>query len=172
MISAEVPIIFAKACEIFVLELTLRSWMQTEENKRRTLQKNDVSAAIGKTDTFDFLIDIVPREETSKGIKRLDWHNDYRIADPYFYAQYQQYNDAAHNLGKSASNGEAGALIEASNAPFTVYNGETQYGETSFDTQTNGVVDGPSSEAVQHDSNTNGNTVESIQNEQDLNEKE
>jgi len=26
MISAEAPVLFAKACEIFILELTLRSW--------------------------------------------------------------------------------------------------------------------------------------------------
>lgn len=38
MISAEAPIIFAKAAEIFIQELTLRAWIHTEENKRRTLQ--------------------------------------------------------------------------------------------------------------------------------------
>ena len=32
-------------------------------HKRRTLQKSDVAAAIGMSDMFDFLIDIVPREE-------------------------------------------------------------------------------------------------------------
>ncbi|XP_077236539.1 uncharacterized protein LOC143878102 [Tasmannia lanceolata] len=46
MISAEAPVLFAKACEMFILELTLRSWNHTEENKRRTLQKNDIAAAI------------------------------------------------------------------------------------------------------------------------------
>ncbi|MCL7046250.1 hypothetical protein MKW94_001365 [Papaver nudicaule] len=46
MISAEAPVVFAKACEMFILELTLRSWIHTEENKRRTLQKNDIAAAI------------------------------------------------------------------------------------------------------------------------------
>lgn len=63
MISAEAPIIFAKACEILILELTLRSWIHTEEGKRRTLQKSDVAAAASKNDMFDFLIDIIPREE-------------------------------------------------------------------------------------------------------------
>lgn len=63
MISAEAPIVFAKACEIFILELTLRAWMQTDECKRRTLQRNDVAVAITRSDIFDFLIDIVPREE-------------------------------------------------------------------------------------------------------------
>ncbi|CAM8911829.1 unnamed protein product [Rhodiola kirilowii] len=63
MISAEAPVIFARACEMFILELTLRSWNHTEENKRRTLQKNDIAAAITSTDIFDFLVDIVPRED-------------------------------------------------------------------------------------------------------------
>ncbi|XP_022933523.1 nuclear transcription factor Y subunit C-9 [Cucurbita pepo subsp. pepo] len=63
MISAEAPVLFARACEMFILELTLRSWNHTEENKRRTLQKNDIAAAITRTDIFDFLVDIVPRED-------------------------------------------------------------------------------------------------------------
>ncbi|KAE8677678.1 Nuclear transcription factor Y subunit C-9 [Hibiscus syriacus] len=63
MISAEAPVVFARACEMFILELTLRSWNHTEENKRRTLQKNDIGAAITRTDIFDFLVDIVPRDD-------------------------------------------------------------------------------------------------------------
>lgn len=66
MISAEAPVLFAKACELFILELTIRSWLHAEENKRRTLQKNDVAAAIARTDIFDFLVDIVPREEVKE----------------------------------------------------------------------------------------------------------
>jgi hypothetical protein len=63
MISAEAPVVFAKACEMFINELTLRAWIHTEENRRRTLQKNDIAAAIASTDIFDFLVDIVPRDE-------------------------------------------------------------------------------------------------------------
>ncbi|KAK9811600.1 hypothetical protein WJX72_006778 [[Myrmecia] bisecta] len=71
MISAEAPVLFAKACEMFILELTLRSWSHSEENKRRTLQRNDIAAAITRTDIFDFLVDIVPREErTEEGTAR------------------------------------------------------------------------------------------------------
>jgi hypothetical protein len=44
-----------QACEMFILELTLRSWNHSEENKRRTLQRNDIAAAITRTDIFDFL---------------------------------------------------------------------------------------------------------------------
>ena len=63
MISAEAPVLFAKAAEMFISELSLRAWIHTEDNKRRTLQKNDISQAVAKYDQFDFLIDIVPRDE-------------------------------------------------------------------------------------------------------------
>lgn len=63
MISAEAPVLFAKACEYFILELTQRAWGAAEEGKRRTLQRSDVSAAIQSTDIFDFLVDTVPRED-------------------------------------------------------------------------------------------------------------
>lgn len=63
MISAEAPILFAKGCDIFITELTMRAWIHAEENKRRTLQKSDIAAALSKSDMFDFLIDIVPRED-------------------------------------------------------------------------------------------------------------
>ncbi|PHU17165.1 Nuclear transcription factor Y subunit C-4 [Capsicum chinense] len=63
MISAETPVLFAKACDRFIQELTLCSWLHAEENKCRTLQKNDIAAAISRTDTFDFLVDIIPRDE-------------------------------------------------------------------------------------------------------------
>jgi hypothetical protein len=46
----------SQACEMFILELTLRSWYHAEENKRRTLQRNDIAAAITRTDIFDFLV--------------------------------------------------------------------------------------------------------------------
>jgi nuclear transcription factor Y gamma len=61
MISAEAPALFAKACELFIIEITHRAWVFTEENRRRTLQRSDVATAIAQTDIFDFLIDIVPK---------------------------------------------------------------------------------------------------------------
>ena len=59
MISSETPVLFDKACEMFILEITRRSWVYTEENKRRTLQKSDISDAIMHTAIFDFLEDVV-----------------------------------------------------------------------------------------------------------------
>ena len=38
MISTEVPVMFSKILEIFITELTMRSWLHTEESKRRTVQ--------------------------------------------------------------------------------------------------------------------------------------
>lgn len=42
MISAEAPVLFAKAAQIFITELTLRAWIHTEDNKRRTLQVREL----------------------------------------------------------------------------------------------------------------------------------
>ena len=41
-----------------------------QDNKRRTLQRNDIAMAITKYDQFDFLIDIVPRDDIKPTTKR------------------------------------------------------------------------------------------------------
>jgi hypothetical protein len=48
----------------------MRAWIHAEENKRRTLQRSDVASAVSRSDQFDFLIDIVPREEGPKMVRR------------------------------------------------------------------------------------------------------
>ncbi|TFY63295.1 hypothetical protein EVG20_g6379 [Dentipellis fragilis] len=63
MIAADAPILFCKACEIFIAEITARAFIIADSNKRRTLSRADIAKALGKSDQFDFLIDIVPREE-------------------------------------------------------------------------------------------------------------
>ena len=85
MISAEAPILFAKACELFILELTIRSWLHAEENKRRTLQKNDIAAAITRTDIFDFLVDIVPRDDIKDDAAALGGIVAAASGVPYYY---------------------------------------------------------------------------------------
>lgn len=52
---------------VFISELTCRAWLVAEGHKRRTLQKSDVAAAIAFSDVFDFLIDIVPRDDGGSG---------------------------------------------------------------------------------------------------------
>ncbi|KAF8796805.1 Nuclear transcription factor Y subunit gamma like protein [Argiope bruennichi] len=97
MISAEAPVLFAKAAELFITELSLRAWVHTEDNKRRTLQRNDIAMAITKYDQFDFLIDIVPREElkppkrTEENVRTATMHPD----QVQYYFQLAQQHQAA-----------------------------------------------------------------------------
>ncbi|KAF7820900.1 putative CCAAT-binding transcription factor subunit aab-1 [Senna tora] len=60
MISAETPISLSKACEMFIQEMSLRAWMQTEENKRRVIQRHDVVESIHENKLYDFLTDVIP----------------------------------------------------------------------------------------------------------------
>lgn len=66
MISGEAPIVFSKACELFIEELTRRSWMMTMQGKRRTLHKDDVASAVVATDIFDFLVNLVSEPPNAK----------------------------------------------------------------------------------------------------------
>ncbi|KZV36269.1 nuclear transcription factor Y subunit C-1-like [Dorcoceras hygrometricum] len=59
MISGEAPIVFAKACELFIEELTKTAWEMAVQGKRRTLNKEDVAFAVINTDVFDFLVNLV-----------------------------------------------------------------------------------------------------------------
>jgi nuclear transcription factor Y gamma len=58
MISAEAPILFAKACEMFVLDLTIRCYAYSEHNKRGGLEREDVFQVLKETDIFDFLKEV------------------------------------------------------------------------------------------------------------------
>lgn len=91
MISAEAPVLFSKAAEIFITELTLRAWIHTEDNKRRTLQRNDIAMAITKYDQFDFLIDIVPRDELKPTKSRDDATRTGVPADQHYFQIAQHY---------------------------------------------------------------------------------
>ena len=65
MIAGEAPVVVSRACELLIKELTCRDWQHTERNRRRTLQRQDIHAAVGESDVYDFLIDIVPRVTSS-----------------------------------------------------------------------------------------------------------
>ncbi|XP_033949949.1 nuclear transcription factor Y subunit gamma isoform X3 [Pseudochaenichthys georgianus] len=92
MISAEAPVLFAKAAQIFITELTLRAWIHTEDNKRRTLQRNDIAMAITKFDQFDFLIDIVPRDDLKPPKRQEEMRQSVAPAEPvqYYFTLAQQ----------------------------------------------------------------------------------
>lgn len=67
MIAGEAPIVFSKACELFIEELTLRSWQVTLRGKRKTLHHEDVADAVVQTDIFDFLVDLVSNTGRRQG---------------------------------------------------------------------------------------------------------
>jgi nuclear transcription factor Y gamma len=66
MISGEAPVLMSKACELLIRDLSFRAWRHTERNRRRTLQRQDLHAAVGESEVYDFLIDIVPRVTAPK----------------------------------------------------------------------------------------------------------
>ncbi|PNX58472.1 nuclear transcription factor Y subunit C-9-like protein, partial [Trifolium pratense] len=61
IMKADKASVILKACEMFISELTMRS---RNHGKAKTLQKtNDIAVAVARTNTFDFLVDIVPHEK-------------------------------------------------------------------------------------------------------------
>ena len=86
---------------MFIHELTMRAWVHTEDNKRRTLQRNDIAMAITKYDQFDFLIDIVPRDDIKPTAKRED--SSVRVAPDQvsYYFQLAQQHQQSLQVGTS-----------------------------------------------------------------------
>lgn len=54
--------------QVFISEVTARAFIIADSNKRRTLSRGDIAKALSKSDQFDFLIDIVPREDGVCGV--------------------------------------------------------------------------------------------------------
>uniref|UniRef100_A0A1B6HEH9 Nuclear transcription factor Y subunit gamma n=1 Tax=Homalodisca liturata TaxID=320908 RepID=A0A1B6HEH9_9HEMI len=111
MISAEAPMLFSKAAELFIHELTLRAWIHTEDNKRRTLQRNDIAMAISKYDQFDFLIDIVPRDEikTSSHRGSGEARTPINPDQVHYYFQLAQQHQAALQQQQASASGASSA---------------------------------------------------------------
>ena len=68
MISAEAPILFAKACEMFIAEMTIKGYYNAEKLDRKTLQRKDIATAIARTETYDFLLDTIPKSEFTQHV--------------------------------------------------------------------------------------------------------
>ena len=77
MISAEAPILFAKACEMFIAEMTIKGYYNAEKSERKTLQRKDIAAAIARTETYDFLIDTIPKNELLQHVGQETIVSDY-----------------------------------------------------------------------------------------------
>lgn len=114
MISAEAPVLFAKAAQIFITELTLRAWIHTEDNKRRTLQRNDIAMAITKFDQFDFLIDIVPRDDLKPPKRQEEVRQSVAPAEPvqYYFTLAQQPGTVQVQQQQGQQAGQAATTIQ------------------------------------------------------------
>ncbi|XP_013161952.1 PREDICTED: nuclear transcription factor Y subunit gamma-like isoform X2 [Papilio xuthus] len=123
MISAEAPVLFAKAAEIFIHELTLRAWYHTEENKRRTLQRNDIATAISKSDQLDFLIDIVPRQEVKVTKPREDPPRT-NNTDQYYLQLAQQHQAALQGTQPQYVLQPCAQVVQSGNAATTSGGGQ------------------------------------------------
>ena len=54
MISAEAPILFAKACELFILDITTRANFEAETENRSNVEREDFVRVFEKTPEYDF----------------------------------------------------------------------------------------------------------------------
>ncbi|XP_060915956.1 nuclear transcription factor Y subunit gamma isoform X2 [Labrus mixtus] len=129
MISAEAPVLFAKAAQIFITELTLRAWIHTEDNKRRTLQRNDIAMAITKFDQFDFLIDIVPRDDLKPPKRQEEMRQSVAPAEPvqYYFTLAQQ--PGAVQVQGTQSAQQAGAQAATTIQPGQIIIAQSQQGQ-------------------------------------------
>ena len=48
---------------MFITEITHKAAFYAKKQARKTLQRNDVARVIANNETFDFLLDVIPREE-------------------------------------------------------------------------------------------------------------
>ncbi|XP_029298889.1 nuclear transcription factor Y subunit gamma isoform X4 [Cottoperca gobio] len=129
MISAEAPVLFAKAAQIFITELTLRAWIHTEDNKRRTLQRNDIAMAITKFDQFDFLIDIVPRDDLKPPKRQEEMRQSVAPAEPvqYYFTLAQQ--PGAVQVQSTQQGQQAGAQTATTIQPGQIIIAQPQQGQ-------------------------------------------
>ncbi|KAG1853477.1 histone-fold-containing protein [Suillus subalutaceus] len=120
MIAADAPILFCKACEIFISEITARAFIIADSNKRRTLSRADIAKALAKSDQFDFLIDIVPREEGLTGLTQSGTGTGAvaggsgpsmtnLVAGP---SQAAPHHDSEHNAGDESGNLPSAVVLD------------------------------------------------------------
>ncbi|EEB93782.1 hypothetical protein MPER_07520 [Moniliophthora perniciosa FA553] len=64
--------IFHKYSPNNILQSMRKAFINADSNKRRTLSRSDIATAIAKSDQFDFLIDIIPREDHTRRSGRQD----------------------------------------------------------------------------------------------------
>lgn len=63
MVSFDARMIMAKACEMFITDLTIQAYTHTEKDNRKNLKRKDILKAVSQSHIFDFLIDTFPKNE-------------------------------------------------------------------------------------------------------------
>lgn len=83
MVAAEVPILFSLVTEVFIQELTVRSWMCTEDGKRKIIQSNDIGFAVKTSSMYDFLFYIIPNNGFTENKERAEPENEFLEKYPF-----------------------------------------------------------------------------------------
>ncbi|KAM3363266.1 nuclear transcription factor Y subunit C-3 isoform X20 [Capsicum galapagoense] len=118
MVSAHSTVLLAKAIEMFILELTRRAWMQSEQEKRRTLKRCDIARAIRNEELFDFLSDIVPLQNYKVHAEANDGQGNefpptHQLVQPNNIPVQQQTNDGQGNMFDPAHQ-----FVQPNNIPY------------------------------------------------------
>ncbi|XP_019241276.1 PREDICTED: nuclear transcription factor Y subunit gamma-like isoform X4 [Nicotiana attenuata] len=139
MVSAHSIVLFAKATEMFILELTLRAWMQAELVKRRTLKRYDIARAIRNEELLDFLCDIVPLQSYKFQVEEANYgqgnefHPAYQMVQPInFSYQFQVEKEANDGQGNEFHPAYEMLQLQPNNIPY-----QFQVEEEALDVQGN-----------------------------------
>nr|XP_016495193.1 PREDICTED: nuclear transcription factor Y subunit gamma-like isoform X8 [Nicotiana tabacum] len=144
MVSAHSIVLFAKATEMFILELTLRAWMQAEQVKRRTLKRYDIARAIRNEELLDFLCDIVPLQSYKFQVEEANYgqgnefHPAYQMVQPINFPnlqyQFQVEEEANDGQGNEFHPAYEMLQLQPNNIPLQY---QFQVEEESLDVQGN-----------------------------------
>jgi histone H3/H4 len=80
---------------VFIQEVTCRAFLVADAHKRRTISKQDIAKALAKSDHFDFLIDVVPRDELERAKTQ-------KIINSAFEAAAEAVSASFHSCGEKA----------------------------------------------------------------------
>jgi hypothetical protein len=88
---------------VFISDLTSRAYL--DSSRRRTLTKGDVIHATTKSDMFDFLIDVAPRDYLTGGTQPTNSNNNGHNSNSYNSAQGHPDGSATAAASKAPRNG-------------------------------------------------------------------
>jgi nuclear transcription factor Y gamma len=85
MMTFDTPSFVTKACEIFVQELSLRSWMCANSHHRDIILDSDIAEAIASMESYDFLNDVLCKYQgehnSAHHPKSIKKHSHNRLTD-------------------------------------------------------------------------------------------